>query len=52
MKTFAEIERDFVSEKVLPDFDFEWFDRPSRVNRLRFLVRPATVALVATAVRT
>jgi hypothetical protein len=32
MKTFAEIERDFVREKVLPDFDFEWFDQPSQMN--------------------
>ncbi|MGH7781562.1 MAG: glycine/sarcosine/betaine reductase selenoprotein B family protein [Candidatus Binataceae bacterium] len=49
MKTFAEIERDFVREKVLPDFGFEWFDQPSRVNLLRVPVRQATVALVATA---
>lgn len=49
MKTFADIERDFVREKVLPDFEFEWFDQPSRVNLLRVPVRQATVALVATA---
>jgi hypothetical protein len=35
MKTFAQVERDFVREKILPDFEFEWFDQPSRVNSLR-----------------
>ena len=49
MKTFAEIERDFVREKVLPDFEFEWFDQPSRVNPLRILVDRAIVAVVTTA---
>jgi len=49
MKTFAEIERDFVREKVLPDFEFQWFDQPSRVNRLFVPVSGARVALVATA---
>ncbi len=49
MKTFAEIERDFVREKVLPDFEFEWFDKPSQLNRLQLSVRQARVALVGTA---
>ncbi len=35
MKTFTEVERDFVREKILPDFEFEWFDQPSRINPLR-----------------
>ena len=38
-KTFAEVERDFMREKVLRDFEFEWFDQPSRVNPLRIPAR-------------
>jgi len=49
MKTFAEVERDFIREKILPDFEFEWFDQPSRVNSLRIPVDRAMVAVVTTA---
>jgi D-proline reductase (dithiol) PrdB len=49
MKTFVEIERDFVREKVLTDFEFAWFDQPSQLNRLRVPVLQATLALVGTA---
>ena len=49
MKTFAEVERDFVRDKILPDFEFEWFDQPSRVNPLRIPVDRAIVAVVTTA---
>ena len=49
MKTFAEVESDFVRQKVLPDFAFEQFDQPSRINPLRAPVREAQVAIVTTA---
>jgi len=48
MKNFAELERDFVREKVLPEFEFASFDRPSRINPMRIPLRQARVALVAT----
>lgn len=48
MKTFAELEREFVRERVLPDFEFEWFEKPSRINPLRSPIHDATVAIVAT----
>lgn len=35
MKTFAEVERDFVREKSCRTSKFEWFDQPSQVDPLR-----------------
>lgn len=49
MKTFAEIERDFIRARVEPAFDWVRHDRPSPVNPMRRPVREATVALVVTA---
>jgi D-proline reductase (dithiol) PrdB len=48
VKSFAEIETDFVRGKVLPEFQFEWFSEPSRVNPLPVPVARATTALVST----
>jgi D-proline reductase (dithiol) PrdB len=48
VKSFAEIETDFVRGKVLPEFQFEWFSEPSRVNPLRVQIARATTALVST----
>ncbi|WP_242352307.1 MULTISPECIES: glycine/sarcosine/betaine reductase selenoprotein B family protein [Anaeromyxobacter] len=49
MKSFADVERDYIREKLLPDFEFESYDEPSRVNALGRPVSTGTVALVVTA---
>jgi D-proline reductase (dithiol) PrdB len=49
MKNFAQMERDFVRKMALPDFDWEHFDAPSRINPLQVPVSSAKVALVGTA---
>lgn len=49
MKSFADVERDYIREKILPDFEFEAYDEPSRVNRLTRPLSKASVALVVTA---
>lgn len=49
MKTFAEIEAEFVREKVLPDFAWREFAEPSPLADRRLPAASARVALVATA---
>lgn len=49
MKNFSQIERDFVRKMALPDFDWEHFDAPSRVNPPQVPISNARVALVGTA---
>lgn len=49
MKNFAEIERDFIRARLLPDFDWEHHEEPSHVNPLAGPATAATVALVVTA---
>lgn len=49
MKNFAQIERDFVRKMALPDFDWQHFDAPSRINPLQVPLSNARVALVGTA---
>lgn len=49
MKSFADVERDYLRGRSVPDFEFEWFEEPSRVNPLPVPVAKARVALVVTA---
>ncbi len=49
MRSFADVERDHLRARVLPDFEFESYDEPSRVNPLTRPVSKAAVALVVTA---
>ncbi len=49
MKPFADIERDYIRSRIIPDFDFESFDDPSHVNPLPATIAKATVALIVTA---
>ncbi len=49
MKTFAEIEADYVRSKVLPDFAWSEYPEPSPLAAERAPSRRARVALVATA---
>ncbi len=46
---FAEIEKQFIRERVYPDFDWVSFDRPSPVNPLTKPVSESRVAMVTTA---
>lgn len=49
MKTFAEIEAEFLRKKVLPDFDWVRFEEPSPVVEPRVPAARARVAMVTTA---
>jgi D-proline reductase (dithiol) PrdB len=49
VKSFADVERDHLRARAVPDFEFESNGEPSRINRLAGPVSKATVALVVTA---
>lgn len=49
MRSFADVERDFIRARIEPTFDWEHRDSASPVNELHRPVAEATVALVATA---
>ncbi|HEX9051983.1 MAG TPA: glycine/sarcosine/betaine reductase selenoprotein B family protein [Anaeromyxobacter sp.] len=49
MKSFADVERDYLRARALPDFEFESYGEPSRLNLLTRPVSKAVVALVVTA---
>ena len=46
---FAEVERDYIRSRILPDFDWVTYSTPSPVNRLHGPVQESRVALVTTA---
>lgn len=45
---FAEVERDYIRSRLLPDFEWVVKTQPSRINPLRKPLRESRVALVAT----
>ncbi len=49
MKSFADLERDYIRARIVPEFEFELHQEPSRVNPLTRPMARATVALVVTA---
>jgi D-proline reductase (dithiol) PrdB len=49
VKSFADVERDYLRARAVPDFEWESNDEPSRINPLDGPVSKATVALVVTA---
>lgn len=46
---FAEVERDYIRSRVLPDFEWVVNTQPSRINPLRKPLRESRLALVTTA---
>jgi D-proline reductase (dithiol) PrdB len=49
VKSFADVERDYLRARAVPHFEWESNDEPSRINPLTVPVSRATVALVVTA---
>lgn len=45
---FVQLERDFIKDKLLPDFEYTCFDDPARHSRLKKELNDSKVALVST----
>lgn len=48
-RSFPEIEKDFIRQKILPEFDWVRFDQPSALNKPGKKLSQCRIALVSTA---